>query len=96
MIRLGVVPPTPDAHESQVVIREGEVMTMVIPNLGRFEFEPLFRPGNDDTIVIAIWESNTTGGRRLGEVEVPVDGALVRSATTPSFGLRVVGPVQRR
>jgi ketosteroid isomerase-like protein len=95
-IRLGVVPPTPDAQEAQVVVREGAMMTMVIPSLGRFEFEPVFRPGDDATIVVTIWEAGPAGGRRPGEVELPADGALVQSSTVPSFGLRIVGPVQRR
>ncbi len=40
-------------------------------------------------VVITIWVGEKDSTRQLGQVEVQIGQSLIRSETTPSFGVRV-------
>lgn len=79
-----------DSSREQLTLREDETLVTDIEDMGTFGFEARFRKGNDATVLIVIFDAETSPPVLLGAVEVPVDGKRVESTTSPRFGLRIV------
>jgi hypothetical protein len=77
----------PNHATPQLRIQDGGTGTASVPDLGKYGFVPAIKDG---TVVVTIFDLGRTPHERLGEVEGAVGGAVVRSGTTPQFGIRVV------
>ena len=97
VVSLGILPPNApkDARPTQVMALEDGTASMGIPDVGQFAFVPSFKPGDDKTVVVTIFDAGTKPQTELGKVEVAVGGKVaVQSKTKPSFGLLILSVTQ--
>jgi hypothetical protein len=85
-----------DAPPLRISVRENETLITEIKDAGTFGFEVKFRDRRASTVLLVIFDAETSPHVLLGAVEVPVNGKRVESNTSPSFGLRIVRIVESR
>ena len=88
VVRLEVMVDS-DPAPVQITLREDQTLITEIKDLGTFGFEPRFQKGKEATVLIVIFDAETSPPILLGAVDVPVNGKRVESATSPRFGLRI-------
>jgi hypothetical protein len=72
-----------------VATHEGEAVTMSVPDLGTFAFQPTL--GDDHkTVLVVIFDEDPHPHHRLGEVRATIGGPAAQSKTTPSFGVQIL------
>jgi hypothetical protein len=74
------------------IATNGGLGTLALPGVGNFAFSPV--PGaSDNERQVAIYQMGDLGSqpRLLGNVQVELNGGVVQSPTTPSFGIELVG-----
>ncbi len=86
----------PNGAAPRVVVREDERAVVKLPDRTRFGFVPTIRGGDGTAVVVGIWDVDSVPLRKLGSVEADVGGAVVRSDTSPSFGLRVARVIKSK
>ena len=80
----------PNGATPRAIAREGEGAKVKLPTGEWFGFVPSIQGNDHATVVVGIWDLDSIPVRKVGVVEVEIGGAIVRSDTVPSFGLRVV------
>jgi hypothetical protein len=81
--------PTKEAAAVRVVVRENETLITTIKELGTLGFEVRFRDRQEKTLLVVVFDAETSPHTLLGATEVPINGQRVPSNTSPSFGLRI-------
>jgi hypothetical protein len=79
----------PNGPTPRLRIADGGVGSAEIPNIGKFGFAPKVQT-EGSTVVVEVLDLNTTPQKRLARVEVSVGGEMVRTDSTPQFGIRIV------
>jgi hypothetical protein len=79
----------PNGATPRLRIADGGVGSAEIPDVGKFGFVPRIQTDRN-TIVIEVLDLKTTPHKRLARVEAAVGGEMVRTDSTPQFGIRVV------
>ena len=81
--------PQKDSKPAPVVVREKETLITTIKELGTIAFEVRFRDKETKTVLVVMFDADTSPHTLLGATEVPVNGQRVETNTSPSFGIRV-------
>jgi hypothetical protein len=81
--------PAKDAKATPVVVRENETLITTIKELGTLGFEVRFRDRQEKSLLVVIFDAESSPHMLLGATEVPINGQRVDSNTSPSFGLRI-------
>src|ERR1700688_5327789 len=84
----------PNGAAPRVIVLEDEGAIVRLPDGRRFGFVPTVRSDNDAAVVVGIWDVDSVPYHKLGQVEVDVAGPVTHSATSPSFGIRIVRVVK--
>jgi hypothetical protein len=79
----------PTGATPRAIVGDTVGAAVTLPNGTRYGFVPTIQ-ADGKAVVVKIWEIDSVPSRMLGSVEVEDGGPVVRSDTTPSFGLRVV------
>jgi hypothetical protein len=79
----------PNGATPRVRITDGGVGSAEIPNIGKFGFAPKLQT-DGNTVVVEVLDLNTTPQKRLARVEAAVGGEMVRTDSTPQFGIQVL------
>jgi hypothetical protein len=82
----------PNGGTANLLVMDGSgVATVDLPNVGKFGFTPL-SGASDNARSIAIYQVGEPGFplKLLGNVQVTLNGGMVQSSTTPSFGVELV------
>jgi hypothetical protein len=87
---LEIALPTQGAPPVRVAIREGEMATVEVADVGKFGFEPSLQKNQAAAVVVSIFDIAANPRRRLGDVQTMPGTKEVQSKTTPSFGIRVL------
>jgi hypothetical protein len=84
-----------DVPALRLAAKEGESAILEHPDLGKFEFKPSFKKGDDAVVVVSISDAGVSPPRRLADVNVPADGKQrVESKTSPNFRIRIARIVE--
>ena len=78
----------PGGANPQLRITDGETGSVELPKVGKFGFVPTLR-ADSDTVVVELFDLNTTPRKRIDRMEMVQGGDYMQSATTPSIGVRV-------
>ena len=81
--------PQKDSKPVPVVVRENETLITTIKELGTIAFEVRFRDRETKTVLVVMFDADTSPHTLLGATEVPVDGQRVETNTSPPFGIRI-------
>lgn len=79
----------PNGATPELRIADGGVGSVEIADIGKFGFVPRIA-ADERSVVVEVFDLKATPHRRLGRIEAPVGGGLVRTDTNPQFGIRVV------
>src|SRR5262245_24273811 len=74
-------PAVPEAKGNQIMTLEGEMATVGVKDVGQFGFTPVAKPGDDETMVVTIFDAAAKPAAEVGKLEVPVGGDAVTSKT---------------
>jgi TonB family protein len=90
-VTLNIVLPTGGTATVRMADQAG-VGTLDVPGVGKFGFTPI-RGVSATARSIQIYQVGEPGSplRLLGNVQVELNGGVVQSSTTPSFGVELVG-----
>ena len=81
--------PKKDSKPVPVVVRENETLITTIKELGTLAFEVRFRDKETKTVLVVMFDADTSPQTLLGATEVPVNGERVETNTSPPFGIRI-------
>lgn len=83
-----------DDRKLRLGAKEGEMASLVVDGMGSFGFTPKLITSDEKLIEVAIFETTGDKPKLLGKVDVSISQEIVKSKTSPSFGLRVHRVVQ--
>lgn len=80
----------PNGAVARAAVPEDEGVVVKLVDGTRFGFVPTLPRDEDAIVAIAIWDVDRKPMEKLGSVTIDTGGPMVRSDTSPSFGIRVV------
>jgi TonB family protein len=83
----------PNGQTPVLNVRDGDMGYLDVPDLGRFGIAPSIgdTASASSPTRVSIYDRADGGPRLLGTVDVALGAGTVQSATTPSFGIELVG-----
>lgn len=84
----------PTKAVARPTVPEGEGFVVTLPDGTRFGFVPTISPDGEAVVTVDIWDLNRKPMHKLGSVTIEAGGSMVRSDTSPSFGVRVLRVIQ--
>ncbi len=79
----------PNGATPQLTVLAGTAATVQLSGAGSFSFVPTLKAGDPSVVVVEIFDLSTTPRLPPFQLEVSIGGEVVRSLSTPEFGVRI-------
>src|SRR5438309_10476771 len=80
----------PNGAVARAAAPEDEGVIVRLVDTARFGFVPTLPRDNETPVVFTVWDVDAKPMHKLGTVTVETGGGMVRTDTSPSFGIRVL------